>query len=315
MTRYFVALGMLVAACGCEDGDKRGDKDKERRVLASVNGMPIYVDEFLREFHRIRLNDEEGGPSVASDNAQKRTLLDDLIERRLTMQEAEKSNVLVGIEEVEVAYERTRAGWDVSEVDKLLESKDITAAEMKRELRELLMLQKYFRDHVFSRVAVTDEEISRYIEAHPETQILPEEVHALQIVVKTEEKAQEISQQIKKGMPFEEAATKYSLSPEAKNGGDLGSFARGSMPSIFDEVCFGLKVGEISKVVASDYGFHLFKVVERRPEALKPVDRLRDEIEKKLRREKEREAQTAKIQDLKRAAKIVIEDKELARVH
>lgn len=314
MRRALSALLLLVLfAFACDDGDKRGEKD--RRVLATINGVPMYTDEFEREFHRIRLNDEEGGPSVASDNAQKHALVDDLIERRLILQEAEKSNVLIGIEAVEVAYQKTRAGWDDSEVDKLLESKDITAAEMKRELREMLMLQKYFRDNVFSRVAVTDDEISRYIESHPEMQIAPEEVHALQIVVKTEERAAEILQEIKKGMPFEEAAMKYSLSPDAKNGGDLGFFSRGSMPSIFDEACFSLKPSEISKVVASDFGFHLFKVVERRPEAVKPVDRVRNEVEKRLRLEKEREAQAAKIAQLKKAAKITIDDKELARVH
>jgi peptidyl-prolyl cis-trans isomerase C len=308
----WLVLGLALLTA-CDDAERRGEK--ERRVLATVNGVPMYLDEFEREFDRIRLNDEEGGPSVASDNAQKRALLDDLVERRLVLQEAEKNNVIVGIEAVDAAYQKTRVGWDDSEVDKLLESKDITAAEMKRELRELLMLQKYFRDHVFSRVAVTDEEISRYIEAHPEIQLVPEEVHALQIVVKTEEKANEILQEIKKGKPFEAAAMKSSLSPEAKNGGDLGFFSRGTMPSVFDEVCFNLKPGEVSRVVASDYGYHLFKVVDRRAEALKAVDRLRNEVEKLLRRAKEREAQAAKVAELKRAAKVTMDDKELGRVH
>ena len=121
--------------------------------------------------------------------------------------------------------------------------------------------------------------------------------------------------EIKKGKPFGEAAMKYSSGPEAKKGGDLGFFPRGTMPSIFDEVCFALKPGEVSKVVASDQGFHIFKVVELHPESLKPVDRVRDQVEKLLRREKEREAQAAKVAELKRAAKITIDEKELARVH
>ena len=307
--------GLLVGALllGCSSAERRAEKD--RRVLATVNALPVYLDEFEREFQRIRLADEEGGPSVASDNAQKRTLLDDLIERRLALQEAEKNNVIVSIDAVEPAYQKVRAGWDDAEVDKLLESKDITAAEMKRELREHLMLQKYFRDHVFSRVAVTDDEISRHITAHPEVLLAPEEVHALQIVVKTEEKAKEVLQEIKNGASFEDAAMKHSLSPEAKSGGNLGFFARGTMPRVFDEVCFNLKNGETSRVVASDYGFHLFKVVERRSESLKSVNRVRDEVERLLRREKERAAQVAKLAELKKAAKIAIDEKELSRVH
>ncbi len=304
-----VALCGALAACGVDK------KEKDRRVLATVNGTPLYVDEFLREFKRIQLNDEDGGPTPETDDAQKKGLLADLIERRLVLQEAERNNVVVGIEEVDVAYQRTRGGWEPAEVDKLLESKDTTTAEMKRELRELLMMQKYFRDHVHSRIAVTDDEISHYLEAHPDIAVQPEAVHALQILVKTEEQAQEILAAIKKDSTFEDAAMKHSLSPEAKSGGDLGFFARGTMPSIFDEVCFGLKVGEVSKVVPSDFGYHIFKVVERKPEAMKPVDRVRAEIEKLLRREKNRQAQAAKVEELKRVAKINIDEKELARVH
>ena len=60
-------------------------------------------------------------------------------------------------------------------------------------------------------------------------------------------------------------ARKHSLSPDAKQGGDLGWFERGAMPPIFEQVCFALPEGKVSDVVASSYGFHLFKVIGRRP--------------------------------------------------
>jgi parvulin-like peptidyl-prolyl isomerase len=245
---------------------------------------------------------------------QKRALLDDLIVRRLVLQEADRHNVLVGIDEVEAAYQKTRAGWQADELDAVLEAKDVTAAELKGEIRDSLMVSKYFREHVFARVAVTDEEIAKYVEAHPEIQVVPEQVRALQIVVKTDEKAREVVRELRDGMAFEEAAAKYSLSPEAKSGGDLGFFSRDSMPSIFDQVCFNLRPGEVSKIVASDFGHHIFKVVEKRPEALKPAGEVRDEVEDILRRRKERVAQEAKLAELRKAAAIVINEKELLRV-
>jgi parvulin-like peptidyl-prolyl isomerase len=302
----------LLLVSGC-DGERGGEK--ERRVVARVNGTPIFLDDFLREYRRMRLDDEEGEePSLATSQAQKMALVDNLVERRLLSEEAEDHHVVVSIEEVDALYQRTRSGWDEVEIDELLRTKDLTPAELKRELRDLLLIRKYLRDHLYARIPVTDEEISGYIDAHPETQLLPEAVHALQIVVKTEEKANEILQEIKKGTSFQAAAMKFSLSPEAKNGGDLGFFPRGSMPSIFDEVCFNLKPGEVSRVVASDYGFHLFKVVEKRPEALKPVAQTRHEVEQVLRREKERAAHDAKVAELRQKTEIIIYDKELARV-
>ena len=308
MIRVLVLVSLLV---GCVQ-DKSADKN--RRAVATVNGTPVYLDAFEREFHRLRFDDEGGLPSIASVQAQKQALVKDMIDRRLLSNEAERHNVLIGIDEVNAAYERTRSGWDDTEIKELLEKKDVTPAELKRELRELMMIHKYLKDHVFSRIAVTDEEISTHLQAHPEVQIFPEAVHAYQIVVKTEEKANSILREIRGGVSFEDAAMKHSLSPEAKTGGDLGFFTRGTMPSVFDEVCFSLRTGTLSKVVSSDYGYHLFKVVERRPEGLKSVTKVRDEVEHKLRGDKERTAHLAKLEELRKNASITVHDKELARV-
>ncbi len=300
----------LLAACDA------GHPKDERRVVATVNDTPIYADALERELRRGRFDDDEGGmPTIATLQAHKQALLTNLIDRRLLFTEAERQHVVISIDDVEGAYKRTRAGWQDSEIDALLQRKDVTPAELKRDLRDLLTIQKYLRDHLYARIAVTDKEISAYIEAHPEVQIQPEEVHALHIVVKTEEKAQAVLRDIRAGkVRFEEAAEKHSLSPEAKSGGDLGFFTRGSMPSIFDQVCFGLRPGEVSKVVASDYGYHLFKVVEHRPEALKPVPQVRDAVEQKLRHDKERQAHRDTVARLRAGATITIHDKELARV-
>ncbi len=311
--RQAVLCFTLVAVVACTSDQAA---DKERRIVARVNGAAIYLDEFQREYRRLQLDDADGGlPSLATIQAQKAALLDSLIERRLLSALAEKHHVVVGIDEVEAAYQRLRSGWDEQELDALLTEKDMMPAELKRELRETLAIQRYLREHVYARLAVTDEEITAFVETHPEVQVAPEEVRAQQIVVKTEEKANDLLRQIKAGLPFEQAAINQSLSPEAKNGGDLGFFTRGSMPTIFDQVCFTLKIGEVSPVVASDYGFHLFKVIDRRPETLRPVDQVRQEVERRLRVEKEQAAHQAHVLELRAAATITVFDKELARVH
>ncbi len=308
--KLVVCLSLLAGAC-----TGRGVMSEERPLLARVSGMPIYVDEFKRELLRIKLDGEEGIPAAGSAEAQKQALLDDLIERRLVLQECERKNVVVSSAEVEASFERSRAGWKEEDFTALLKEQDTTPAELKAELRDQLVIRKYFRDHVFSRVAVTDAEIETHLQAHPEALVDPEQVRAQHIVVKTEEEAQRVLQEIKAGTAFEDAAMKYSLSPEGKNGGDLGWFPRGVMPATFDEVCFGLSVGQISKVVPSDYGFHVFKVLERRAAQPKNPALARERIEAELRREKEREAQLLAVAALKKAATIVVQEEQLARVH
>ncbi|MBI3178879.1 MAG: peptidylprolyl isomerase [Deltaproteobacteria bacterium] len=309
MNKALMVLSLSVTACHV------GGRDRARQVLATVNGIPITADELRRRAERARIDDEDGKPFAAPGEVQKRALLDDVIVRRLLLQEAERLNVLVGSDEVEAAYVKLRAGWKDEDFEAMLKEKDLTQAELKTEIREQLMMRRYFRTHVFARIAVTDGDITKYIEEHPDVQVAPEVVHALHIVVKTEEKARMIAQEIRKGLPFEDAAMKYSLSPEAKNGGALGSFSRGTLPQIFEEACFTTPLGQMSKVVASDYGFHLFKVVERRDAHVRQLYEVRDEVERTLRSDAERLAQDKKIEELKQRAEIVVHDDQLAHIH
>jgi len=310
------AIIAFVAALGALPGCmQRGPRPDDRPLVAKIGEMPIYVDEFKRELKRIKLEDVDGLPAASNEPAQKRALLDNLIDRRLILQQAEHANVIVGSDEVEAAYARTRAGWDEAEFNNELSQKDMTQSELKAELREELLIRKYFRDHVFSRVAVTDDEIEGYIKTHPELLIVPEQVHARHLVVKTEEEAQSVLLEIKKGLRFEDAAMKHSLSPDGKNGGDLGWFARGVMPHVFDDVCFALGANEMSKVTPGDFGFYIFKVIEKRAMQARTAEAVRDQVEAVLLREKERAAEEAKIAELHKAVRIEIEEEQLARVH
>lgn len=248
----------LATLCACSAASEPKPEDQ---VVATVGGVPILVEEFQRELARLRIDEADTLISAATNEMQKRALIENLIERKLVLREAETKNVLVGIDEVEAEFERMRRAWPGSDFEDSLKKRDVTAAELKREIRTLITVRRFFRDHVFPRVAVTNEEVEDYLEAHPDLAVSPERVRARHIVVPTEEKAKEVLKEIKGGLAFEEAAMQYSKSPEGKSGGELGFFERGEMPKIFDDVCFGAREGVVNQVVASDYGFHLFKVV------------------------------------------------------
>lgn len=90
-------------------------------------------------------------------------------------------------------------------------------------------------------------------------------------------KAEQVLAEVKKNpTKFSELAKKYSQDPgSAEKGGDLGTFARGSMVKPFEDAAFSMKQGEISGLVQSDFGYHIIKLTEivgqgQGFEALKP---------------------------------------------
>jgi peptidyl-prolyl cis-trans isomerase D len=101
---------------------------------------------------------------------------------------------------------------------------------------------------------------------------------------KAKAKAQELLAQVRKAPDtFAEVAKKNSQDPgSAASGGDLGFFARGAMVKPFADAAFGLKVGDISDVVESDFGYHIIKLAEIKPGKQRGFDEVRAEIESEL---------------------------------
>ena len=86
------------------------------------------------------------------------------------------------------------------------------------------------------------------------------EVKASHILVKTEEEAKKLYEEIKNGKSFAEAASEYSLCPSGYAGGDLGYFGRGMMVKPFEDAAFNMEVGEVSDPVQTQFGWHLIQL-------------------------------------------------------
>ncbi len=151
-------------------------------------------------------------------------------------------------------------------------------------------------DSLLSQVAVTDEEIKQYYEEHQAdfgTQEQRQASHILITVPKqgsdaekqaARAKAEDVLHQVKQSpAKFAELAKQYSQDPgSAANGGDLGLFGRGAMVKPFEDAVFGLKVGEVSGLVQTDYGYHIIKLQAVKPAKIEPLSQVRGVILQRL---------------------------------
>jgi parvulin-like peptidyl-prolyl isomerase len=89
-----------------------------------------------------------------------------------------------------------------------------------------------------------------------------DKVHCAHILVKTEQEAKIIADQLNKGANFSKIAMEKSLCPSGKRGGDLGTFGRGKMVREFENAAFALQKGQTSQPVKTEFGWHIIKRLE-----------------------------------------------------
>jgi peptidyl-prolyl cis-trans isomerase D len=159
---------------------------------------------------------------------------------------------------------------------------------------------KFSSNGLMAKVDVKAEDVRKYYDEHQSEFATPEQRRASHILIavpanapqaeqdKAKAKAEQLLAQIKKNpSQFAELAKQNSQDPgSAANGGDLGLFARGMMVKAFDDTVFGLKAGEISGLVKTDYGFHIIKLVAVEASAATPFEEVRDAVASKMRQQK-----------------------------
>lgn len=89
-------------------------------------------------------------------------------------------------------------------------------------------------------------------------------VKASHLLVKTEEEALKLKEEIANGKEFAQAAKEVSLCPSGQNGGDLGYFTKGQMVKEFEDAAFSMNVGEVSNPIRTQFGYHLIYLTDKK---------------------------------------------------
>jgi len=308
------ALGLLACFAGCKRSAPAAPPLPP--AAATVNGKPIPISTVQRELDRAR-HGEEGEVKVPEQEVPRlaRALLDGLIDRAIVLQRARAAGVEVSEAEVQratdaLADEARKGGATFNEQ---LKKANQTQEQLSDEMRERLLASKYVAEETLKERA-SPAEARAWYDQHRQEFEEPEQVHCLQIAARTPEEAKSALDQLRAGASFDKVARLVSISPDARKGGDLGWFARGTMPKVFDDTCFSLATGKISGVVASPYGFHVFKVLGRRAAKARSFKEVQAEAERRATAEKRAQAERQLLQQLRSSAEVKVDEKALALV-
>jgi peptidyl-prolyl cis-trans isomerase SurA len=248
------------------------------RVLAVVNDGVVLESDLNQEMRNIENQYRAQGMPIPPREVLRRQVLDHLIMVELQVQRAEQGGIRISNDMLNEAVYTVaqRNQMDMSQFASALQQEGIDFAAFRERLRKQLLLEQLRQREVAARVKVTDEEVDNYLRQQGQQNQQPSEYHIRHILIGVSERAspaeiaqknalaQRIRQELVKGGDFAQAAVRYSQGETALNGGDMGWRPLSEVPRLFAERLAGMRSGEISDVIRSPSGFHVFQLVEKR---------------------------------------------------
>lgn len=283
-------------------------------VLVRINHEEILVGDLQKEVSR-----EKGNypPEVFKNKKAflkiKKRILEEMIDRKLLLEEALSKGTYVGEEELQKELELFKNQYTEMSFQDVLRKAGVSPEEWTTLKKENLIIKRYLDRVAALSHPITPEMVKSYYEQNLDSFRRPESVRVRQIVTDSKEKAESILRRLQNGENFAKLARDLSLSPDRKQGGDLGYIVKGSFPREF-EVCFSMNPGEVSPIIPSPYGFHIFKVLEKSPEKLLALNEVEAQITLELKRKWREEERKKLLEELKGRKKILINDSILERV-
>lgn len=269
----------LVLSTGCG-----GTKDPGDRVALGVGTREITARQLERDLKRIRfemgLGGQKAGPITES-------LVDRVVDHYLILEYGLKNHIQITEQELDLAVQEVKRDYSEEDFQKVLLEGYIDFEDWQKALEEQLLVRKILEKASETMNPVSFQEIKTYYDTHPGEFRRPQMVKFRQIVLRTEAEAEMVSGKLKKGEDFESLARTHSISPEGGGGGLVDWIGRNNLNESMAKPLFSLSVGKTSTVVRTEYGFHIFRVLSRRPEGQQSLPESMAQIESKLVYEKQ----------------------------
>lgn len=247
------------------------DSPEDAKVVMQI-GEQKYTNKDFKNFIKLQyagIAEESPNPRLLS------RLFDSFAEQKLIGYVANQQNIPVSDEEYQ-NYVRT-----------LEKPSPNQSPHDKNVIIEAIKIQKYLNTKIYNSINVSQKEIEAYYNSHKDDYRIRQQILLHQILVPNREQALKIIGELNNNpQKFEEIARTQSISQEKVNGGKMGYFEEGTLPQDMEKAVFSLKINSISPIFQSDYGFHIFKVSEKKKERLQFLEKVAGEIKNKVMSEK-----------------------------
>lgn len=296
--------------------------------VATVNGQRVSTKEYDKALEQAKkqyssrfgvdFNSDQGKQMLAG---LQKSVIQQLTERELLLQEADKRGLKATQPEIDAKLAEIKKQFpDDATFQKTLKDFGISEVELKDQVTKGVAIEKLQKEAT-KDLQVTDAQVAEYYNKNKAQFTHTEEVSASHILIKFDEaakdkakdearalaKIKELQAKLKGGADFAELAKANSEDPGSKEmGGSLGFFGKGRMVPEFEKAAFGMKEGQVSEPIKTNFGYHLIKRGERRPARTETLAEVTPQIREQLVGQERGTAFQKYVDGLKKDAKIVV---------
>jgi peptidyl-prolyl cis-trans isomerase C len=297
-------------------------------VIIKVNGVEIkraVLEQFVDQRAKMQLQmlGPMGSnlPPDAMENIKQRLrpqVFEMLIDKELAEQQIKAKQIQITDEQIDVRIEEIAKsrGKTVKDMEGEMAASGAKMEDVRKEIRLSMGLDKLLESEMSDAdKTVSDEEAKKFYDDNIKQFSQPEQVQASHILLGTKDmdaaaktaaktKAEEVLKLVKGGGDFAALAKEHSTCPSKERGGDLGYFAKEQMVPEFANAAWAMKVGDISDIVESQFGFHIIKVTGRKDAVTESFDKVKEQIVNNLKMQKRQQFWTTYRVKMREGAKI-----------
>ncbi|MDD4953341.1 MAG: peptidyl-prolyl cis-trans isomerase [Candidatus Omnitrophica bacterium] len=256
MKKMILALVFLSTLCILRPGACLYAQDK---IIAIVNNDIITqkdLNDFMH-FMRMQLSQENSGQQLEEKiRAMLPDLRNKLIEDRLILQEAKKSEIKVEQARIEGRLKEIKGRYSSeAEFQKAIAAQGLVQADIEARIREQLLMYYLIEQKVRSKIIVRPEEVTAFYDTHKDKFMSPREFQLEVVTLEDEGSARAFFNELKKGQGIEELASKYSVQPNR-----LDVSEDEELRKEISRTVFGLKVAGVSAPVRIDGKYYIFRL-------------------------------------------------------
>lgn len=271
-------LALLVLATVSFNTYAKSSGESLDKIVAIVNDDVVTKSELDRALSLARIQLSQSNTNVPGKEVLQKQVLDQLINKKLQLQIAKQVGINITSADIDRVVQNVadKNNISTSELYKRINQDGMSTATYRTELHDQMTVQKLQQQEVNSRITVTADEITNYMQSklwqsnsskeyHLEDILIPlSDTPSSDDIVDAKKRALGVIAKINQGQNFTEAAQKESGDDRALTGGDLGWRKLPEIPSAFAQHVVNMRTNEIAGPIQTPNGFHIIRLVDER---------------------------------------------------